>query len=77
MSSDPNFQVRDAKRFLERFETAPGSEKMINGRPIALTEVDYYRFQENKNVLDKLQEIAALWHGLKILMTGNSNDLKN
>ena len=59
ISSDPDFQVRDAKRFLERFENAPRVKKDVNGVPIALTEVDYYRFQENENVLDKLQEIAA------------------
>ena len=37
----------------------PRVRKDVNGVPIALTEVDYYRFQENENVLDKLQEIAA------------------
>jgi hypothetical protein len=59
IDGDPDFQVRDAKRFLERFESPPRVRKDDSGEPIPLTDVDYYRFQENKNVLDKLQEIAA------------------
>ena len=59
IDNDPDFQVREAKRFLERFESAPRVRKDENGASIPLTDVDYYRFQENKNVLDKLQEIAA------------------
>lgn len=59
LDNDPDFQIRDAKRFLELFESAPRVRKDENGNPIPLDEVDYYRFQDNKVVLDKLQEIAA------------------
>ena len=59
LDNDPNFEIRDGKRFLELFESAPRVKKDDQGKPIPLGEVDYYRFQENKIVLDKLQEIAA------------------
>ncbi len=59
LDNDPNFEIRDGKRFLELFESAPRIRKDANGNSLALDEVDYYRFQENKNVLDKLQQIAG------------------
>jgi hypothetical protein len=59
LDNDPNFQIRDAKRFVELFETAPRIRKNEKGETLPLDEVDYYRFQDNKIVLDKLQEIAA------------------
>ena len=59
LDNDPNFQIRDAKRFLELFESAPRIRKNDKGEDLPLSEVDYYRFQDNKIVLDKLQEIAA------------------
>ena len=59
MDNDPNFQTRDASRFLELFESAPRSRTDDQGNALPLNEVDYYRFQDNKVVLDKLQEIAA------------------
>ena len=59
LDNDPSFQIRDAKRFLELFESAPRVREDENGEPLPLAEVDYYRFLDNKNVLDKLQEISA------------------
>ena len=59
LDNDPSFQIRDAKRFLELFESAPRIRKNDKGEVLPLGEVDYYRFLDNKNVLDKLQEISA------------------
>ena len=59
LDNDPNFQIRDAKRFLELFESAPRFRKNDKGETLPLDEVDYYRFQDNKTILDKLQEISA------------------
>ena len=72
IDNDPDFQVRDAKRFLEMFESPPRQRIGDNGEALPLNEVDYYRFQENKKVLDKLQEISAILARIE-----DSNDRKS
>mgnify|MGYP001188013654 CR=1 FL=1 len=59
LMGNPEFEVRKGKRFLELFEEAPRIRKDENGNDLPLDEVDYQRFQENKFVLPKLQEISA------------------
>ena len=52
------FDVGDGEDFLELFEDPPRVRKDEKGNELPLEEVDYYRFQDNKFVLSKLQEIA-------------------
>jgi hypothetical protein len=72
IDNDPEFEIRDAKKFLELFENPPRNRKDDDGNDLPLTEVDYYRFQENNKVLDKLQEIAA-----SLARIEDSNDRKS
>jgi hypothetical protein len=48
LDNDPSFQIRDAKRFLELFESAPRIRKDENGEVLPLAEVDYYRFLDKQ-----------------------------
>ena len=58
-ANEPTFEAKTAKVFLKMFEDPPRIRNDEDGNPLPLTNVDFYRFQENDTVLDKLQEIAA------------------
>tara|TARA_B100001115_G_scaffold1876_1_gene1536 strand:- start:244 stop:3711 length:3468 start_codon:yes stop_codon:yes gene_type:complete len=59
IDDNPDFEMRTGRDFLELFEEAPRIAKDEDGKQLPLKEVDYYRFQENKFVMPKLQQIAV------------------
>ena len=59
-ANQEKFEAKTAEDFLELFEDPPRIRRDENGNPLPLKNVDFYRFQENDLVLDKLQDIAAV-----------------
>ena len=59
-ANQEKFEAKTAKDFLELFEDPPRIRRDEKGNPLPLKSVDFYRFQENDLVLDKLQDIAAV-----------------
>ena len=59
-ANQEKFEAKTAKDFLELFEDPPRIRRDEKGKPLPLKNVDFYRFQENDLVLDKLQDIAAV-----------------
>ena len=59
-ANQEKFEAKTAEDFLELFEDPPRIRRDENGNPLPLKNADFYRFQENDSVLDKLQDIAAV-----------------
>jgi len=57
LTNDPEFEVKDAERFLELFAEPPVPPKDAKGNDLPLEEVDYYRFQDQLSVI--LVDIAT------------------